>query len=156
MESKTGDRLSLPSHALQACEACALRPALFPVILGNFGCDVTCQACRENLHYHTRFQASSGNSDSIRGQRELAWLRGCTSPVSDSLATLNWRKKNPTVQQSDKRGPLMRVYILCTKFEFQNPLFHIFSESKPCPCQCFTTIVFALVSVSFQPPPIFL
>ena len=50
----------------------------------------------------------------------------------------------------------MRVYILCTKFEFQNPLFHIFSESKPCPCQCFTTIVFALVSVSFQPPPIFL
>ena len=67
MESKTADRLSLPPHALQACEACALRPALFPVILGDFRCDVTCQACRENLHYHTRFQASSGNLDNIRG-----------------------------------------------------------------------------------------
>ena len=64
MESETGDRLSFPSHALQACEACALRPALFPVVLGDFGCDVTCQAFRENLHYCTRFQASSGNSDS--------------------------------------------------------------------------------------------
>ena len=23
-------------------------PASFPVVLGDFGCDVTCQACREN------------------------------------------------------------------------------------------------------------
>ena len=28
MESEAVDRLSLPSHALQACKACALRPAL--------------------------------------------------------------------------------------------------------------------------------
>ena len=33
--------------------------ASFPVVLGNFGCDVTCQACRENSPYRTRFQASS-------------------------------------------------------------------------------------------------
>ena len=38
----------------------------FRVVLGDFGCDVTCQACRENLlRTHTRFQASSGNSDSM-------------------------------------------------------------------------------------------
>ena len=36
-------------------------PASFPVVLGDFGCDVTCQACRENS---PRFQASSGHSDS--------------------------------------------------------------------------------------------
>ena len=34
----------------------------------------------------------------------------------------------------------MGVYILCTKVEFQNPLFDIL-KSKPCPCQCFTTII---------------
>ena len=34
----------------------------------------------------------------------------------------------------------MGVYIFCTKVEFQNPLFDIL-KSKPCPCQCFTTIV---------------
>ena len=28
--------------------SCLLYSFLFPVILGNFGCDVTCQACREN------------------------------------------------------------------------------------------------------------
>ena len=48
--------------------------ASFPVVLGDFECDVTCQACRENsprtpspsphLTYHAWFQASSGNSDS--------------------------------------------------------------------------------------------
>ena len=38
----------------------------FRVVLGDLGCDVTCQACRENLlRTHTRFQASSGNSDSM-------------------------------------------------------------------------------------------
>ena len=77
MESETGDRLSLPLHALQACEACALRPALFPVVLGDFGYDVTCQACRENLCYHTRFQASSGNSDSANWPGYEAALRLC-------------------------------------------------------------------------------
>ena len=77
MESKTGDRLSLPSHALQACEACALHPALVPVVLGDFGYDVTCQACRENLHYCTRFQASSGNSDSANWPGYKAALRLC-------------------------------------------------------------------------------
>ena len=40
--------------------------ASFRVVLGDFGCDVTCQACRENsLGTHTRFQASLGNSDSM-------------------------------------------------------------------------------------------
>ena len=43
--------------------------ASFPVVLGDFGCDVTCQACRENSpgtasRYRARFQASSGHSDS--------------------------------------------------------------------------------------------
>ena len=37
---------------------------LFPVVLGDFGFDVTCQACRENSRYRARFQASSGHSDS--------------------------------------------------------------------------------------------
>ena len=77
MESETGDRLSLPSHALQVCEACALRPALFPVVLGDFGYDVTCQAFLENLHYCTRFQASSGNSDSANWPGYEAALRLC-------------------------------------------------------------------------------
>ena len=45
----------------------------------------------------------------------------------------------------------MGVYILCTKVEFQNPLFDIL-KSKPCPCQCFTTI---LLYVTFQPQTIF-
>ena len=43
--------------------------ASFPVVLGDFGCDVTCQACWENSprtasRYRARFQASSGHSDS--------------------------------------------------------------------------------------------
>ena len=39
--------------------------ALFPVVLGDFGWDVTCQACRLLVgKICTRFQASSGNSDS--------------------------------------------------------------------------------------------
>ena len=37
--------------------------ASFPVVLGDFVCHVTCQACRENS-YCARFQASSGHSDS--------------------------------------------------------------------------------------------
>ena len=46
-----------------------LNPASFPVVLGDFGCDVTCQACRENSprtpsRYRARFQASAGHSDS--------------------------------------------------------------------------------------------
>ena len=77
MESKAVNRLSLPSHALQACEAYALRPASFPVILGDFRCDVTCQACWQNLCYHTRFQASSGNSDSANWPGYEAALRLC-------------------------------------------------------------------------------
>ena len=49
----------------------------------------------------------------------------------------------------------MGLYILCTKVEFQNPLFDIL-KSKPCPCQCFTTILYLLlVAVTFQPHPIF-
>ena len=40
------------------------KPASFPVVLGDFGCDVTCQACRENSRYRARFQASAGHSDS--------------------------------------------------------------------------------------------
>ena len=37
--------------------------ASFPVVRGDFGCDVTCQACREisreSSRYRARFQASS-------------------------------------------------------------------------------------------------
>ena len=121
MESETGDRLSLPSHALQACKACALRPASFPVVLGDFGYDITCQACQENLLYRTCFQASSGNLDSANRPGYEAALRLC-----ETLKPRLTGEKKPTVYQSDKRGPLMGVYILCTKFEFQNPLFHIF------------------------------
>ena len=44
-------------------------PASFPAVLCDFGCDVTCQACRENSprtssRYRARFQTSSGHSDS--------------------------------------------------------------------------------------------
>ena len=35
--------------------------ASLPVVLGDFGCEVTCQACRENSRCHARFQASSRN-----------------------------------------------------------------------------------------------
>ena len=41
------------------------RAASFPVVLGDFGCEATCQTCRENsLRIRARFQAASGNSDS--------------------------------------------------------------------------------------------
>ena len=54
------------------------RPASFPVVLGDFGCDVTCQACRENSprisRYRAGFQASSGHSDSAnRPGYEATW-----------------------------------------------------------------------------------
>ena len=50
-----------------------INPASFPAVLCGFGCDVTCQACRENSprtsslassRYRAGFQASSGHSDS--------------------------------------------------------------------------------------------
>ena len=46
-----------------------INPTSFPTVLCNFGCDVTCQACRENSprtssRYRARFQTSSGHSDS--------------------------------------------------------------------------------------------
>ena len=42
-----------------------LRISCVPIVLGDFGCDVTCQACWDNsqIRYRT-FQASSGNFDS--------------------------------------------------------------------------------------------
>ena len=40
-----------------------LKSASFPVVLGDFGCDVFCQACRENSLSHS-VRGSSGNSDS--------------------------------------------------------------------------------------------
>ena len=41
------------------------KAASFPVVLGDFGCEATCQTCRENsLRIRARFQAASGNSDS--------------------------------------------------------------------------------------------
>ena len=92
MESETGDRLSLPSHAPQACEACALRPASFPVVLSNFGCDVTCNACWQNFRYRTRFQASSGNSDRVNWPGYEAALRLCVT-----LKPHLTGEKNPTV-----------------------------------------------------------
>ena len=43
----------------------------FPVVLGDFGCDVTCQACREisreSSRYRARFQASSDQSSDQPG-----------------------------------------------------------------------------------------
>ena len=33
--------------------------ASFRVVFGDFGCDVTCQACRESSRYRARFQVSS-------------------------------------------------------------------------------------------------
>ena len=76
----------------------ALRPALFPVVLWDFGYDITCQACWENLHYCTRFQASSGNSDSANWPGYEAALRLCetlklhlTGEKNDCLAV--WSKK---------------------------------------------------------------
>ena len=50
-------------NASVIAETCIIS-ASFPVVLGNFGCDVTCEACRENSSYLPRFQASSGNSNS--------------------------------------------------------------------------------------------
>ena len=43
-----------------------LRISCVPIVLGDFGCDVTCQACWDNwqIRYRTWFQASSGNLDS--------------------------------------------------------------------------------------------
>ena len=38
----------------------------FPVVLGDLGCDVTCQFAWD-YHYRTRFQVSSGNLPCVRG-----------------------------------------------------------------------------------------
>ena len=41
------------------------KAASFPVVLGDFGCEASCQTCRENSpRIRARFQAASGNSDS--------------------------------------------------------------------------------------------
>ena len=37
-----------PDGLLQFVAKCVPNSASFPVVLGDFGCDVTCQACREN------------------------------------------------------------------------------------------------------------
>ena len=73
---------SLPPRLIEEFQASKahLQPATsasFPVVLGDFGCDVTCQACREN--YRARFQASSGHSDSANRpgyEAAATWLTG--------------------------------------------------------------------------------
>ena len=56
----------------------ASRTASFPVVLGDFGCDVTRQACRgSSPSYRTRFQASSGHSDSARWPGYEVTSRNC-------------------------------------------------------------------------------
>ena len=56
----------------------ASRTASFPVVLGDFGCDVTRQACRESSpSYRTRFQASSRHSDSAKWPGYEAASRNC-------------------------------------------------------------------------------
>ena len=56
--------------------------ASFPVVLGDFGCDVTCQACREN--------SLSRSVPSLLwplGQRKQAWVRGWLLLILDILLT---------------------------------------------------------------------
>ena len=55
---------SLPTTQWGICGGERGSPSLVPIRPGDFGCDVICQACRESSCYRTRFQASSGNSDS--------------------------------------------------------------------------------------------
>ena len=49
-------------HPLNHHQSPLLNTASFPVILGDFGCDVICQDCHEDLpniaEYRARFQAS--------------------------------------------------------------------------------------------------
>ena len=41
------------------------KAASFPLVLCDFGCEATCQTCRENSpRIRARVQAASGNSDS--------------------------------------------------------------------------------------------
>ena len=59
----------------------SLETASFPVVLGDFGFEVTCQACRESsprTRFPTRFQASSGNSDSANWPGSEAALENHT------------------------------------------------------------------------------
>ena len=41
-------QLKADSLTVSRFERIAKKPASFPVVLGDFGCDVTCQACRES------------------------------------------------------------------------------------------------------------
>ena len=127
----------------------ALRPALFPVVLGDFGYDITCQACWENLHYCTRFQASSGNSDSANWPGYEAALRLCetlkqhlTGEKNDCLAV--WSKK-----------PSYGVIHIVYQGWISKPIVWYFEEQAMSLSVFHYNIVFALVSVTFQLHPIF-
>ena len=63
MELSADRRTAEPAEQAEPTEPKEMT-ASFPFVLSDFGSDVTCQACRENSRYRTRFQASSGNSDS--------------------------------------------------------------------------------------------
>ena len=82
-----------------------LRISCVPIVLGDFGCDVTCQACRDNsqIRYRTRFQASSGNLDSTN-------LPGYEVACSVAVVSTS-PAKNVTLPNSKWRQDLHRLFI---------------------------------------------
>ena len=75
-------------------------PASFPAVLCDFGCDVTCQACRENslrtsLRYCAWFQTSSGYSDSANWPGYEAGVNQVFSHTSRLESELNSLPSSP-------------------------------------------------------------
>ena len=110
-------------------------PASFPVVLGDFGCDVTRQACRENSprtasRYRARFQASSGHSDSAnRPGYEAGADRNSLAQVFSADAVFQshecsikaWEKTGVLAAYcllADLRGLLVNLFVKFSPFFF--------------------------------------
>ena len=59
------------------------KPASFPVVLGDFGCDVTCQACRENSHSVPSLGTRLCQSSWLLGSSPTVWIPVHTTPKCD-------------------------------------------------------------------------
>ena len=105
-----------------------LSTASFPLVLGDFGCDATCQACRDNSprtasRYRTRFQASSGNSDSSNWPKYEA--AGFIVPIKIRMGRKQGAAK---YRQGDD---LLRMLARARQIEFLYGIVGEFGETKP-------------------------
>ena len=87
--------------------------ASFPVVLGDFGCDVTCQACRESSprtpsRYRARFQASSGHSHSANRPRyeagQVTFLSLISGLITTSINKILQNLVSPSPYENPLRG----------------------------------------------------